>query len=131
MKADLSGAVGGTFDRLEFTDGLNLITGNVIYKYDYSKTIRPYAGIGVGLAIPHVEVETTGSPRTYEYQVTGVAAQILAGAEFQLSENFAVFGEYKFSYADIDAELTGGGSLETEGLTNHFILGVSYKFDSF
>ena len=129
MKADLYGAVGATYNRLEFTDGLNLVTGNLVYKYDYSDTLRPYAGVGVGLAVPHVEVERTGQPRTFEYQVTGVAAQLLAGAEYQINENFAVFGEYKISYADIDADLTGGGSLETEGWTNHFVLGLSYKFD--
>ncbi|MEM7621273.1 MAG: outer membrane beta-barrel protein [Pseudomonadota bacterium] len=125
-----SGNVGNVFDRLEFTDGLNLLTFNGVYRYDYSETIKPYAGAGIGFAFPHVEVEQSinNAPVTMEYQVTGVAAQILAGLEWNLDERFALFSEYKLSYADVDADLDQGGTLETEAFTNHFIFGLSYKF---
>lgn len=118
------------FDRLEFTDGLNLLTFNGIYKYDYSRKLKPYAGAGIGFAFPHVEVEQTiaNAPVTLEYQVTGVAAQVLAGLEWNYDERFALFTEYKLSYAEIDADLDQGGSLETEAFTNHFIFGASVKF---
>ncbi len=122
--------VGTNYNQLEFTDGLNLITANVLYKYDEWARIKPYAGAGIGLSIPHVEVERIGGNNdTREYQVTGVAVQALLGAEVDLGNNFALFGEYKFSYAQIDADLAGaGGSLETDAWTNHFVLGLTYKF---
>ncbi len=125
-----AGNVGQTYERLEFTDGLNLVTANVLYKHNDWQRIKPYVGAGVGLSIPHVEVRQTGAgaAETLEYQVAGVAAQVLVGVEVELNDNFSVFTEYKLSYAQIDADLSSGGNLETEGLTNHFIFGLSYKF---
>ncbi len=123
--------IGDTFNRLEFTDGLNLITANVLYKYNKWEQFTPYAGVGVGLSIPHVEVQQNGGPSTFEYQVTGVAAQALAGIKFHIDDNFSVFGEYKLSYADIEADLVNNGSFETDVWTNHFILGLSYSFNGY
>lgn len=122
--------VGSLFNKLEFTDGLNLLLFNAVYKFDYSDRLKPYAGAGIGFAFPYVEVEQNvpNAPTTLEYQVTGVAAQILAGLEWKIDDRFALFTEYKLSYADIDADLSEGGSVETEALTNHFIFGLSYKF---
>ncbi len=125
--AGAAGNIGATYDRLEFTDGLNLVTVNALYQYDRWGSFKPYIGAGVGLAIPHVEVDSNGS-NTREYQVTGIAAQVLVGGKYALDENFSLFGEYKLSYADIEADLENGGTLETEGVTNHFLVGISYKF---
>ncbi len=121
------GNIGATYDRLEFTDGLNLVTANVLYQDDRWGPFKPYVGAGLGLAIPHVEVDR-GASSTREYQVTGLAAQILVGGKYELDENFSLFGEYKLSYADIEADLENGGTLETEGITNHFLVGISYRF---
>lgn len=121
-----------TVQKLEFTDGLNLLTFNALYRHENEGTFIPYAGAGVGLSIPHVEFQRSASqgPRTYEYQVTGVALQALAGLEWRVWDNISLFGEYKISYADVDADLDGGGSLETEIWTNHFIFGMTYRFGS-
>lgn len=121
------GNIGANYDHLEFTDGLNLVTANVLYEYDQFGRFRPYVGAGVGLAIPHVEVDR-GADSTREYQVTGIAAQVLVGGKYDLNDNFSLFGEYKLSYADIEADLENGGTLETEGITNHFLVGISYRF---
>lgn len=122
--------VGGTFDLLEFTDGLNLLTLNAVYRAAPIGHFQPYFGAGIGAAIPHVEVHLTGSPdpATFEYQLTGVAAQVLAGVDVPIRDNFSIFGEYKLSYAVIDASLTAGGSLQTNIITNHLLLGASFKF---
>jgi lipid A oxidase len=120
--------VGGTFSKLEFTDGLNLLTANALYRWPVNAWIQPFVGVGVGFAFPHVEVETAGFPRTFEYQVTGVAAAALAGIDFKITDNVSLLTEYKFTYADIDADLRGGGSLKTEAFTHQFMIGASYSF---
>ncbi len=45
-----------------------------------------------------------------------------------LAEHWAVFAEYRLSYADLAADLGGGGTLETDALTHHVVLGVSFRF---
>ncbi|ALN71289.1 outer membrane protein [Aureimonas sp. AU20] len=113
---------------LEFTDGLNLLTINALYRADPMGRLTPYAGLGAGVAIPHVEYQEAGGPRTFEYQVTGPAVQALAGADVSVTDFLSVFGEYKLSYSHNEADLKGGGSLETDILTNQIVLGASFRF---
>ncbi len=120
-------AVGATFDQLQFSHGLNTLTLNGLYRHPLS-WVTPYAGVGVGVSIPHVEVDVAGGSSTEEYQVGGVAAQALAGMEFSLGDRFALFAEYKFSYTPLDVDLDGGGSLETDLFTNQAMLGLSVRF---
>lgn len=129
--ADLSGGVGGVYNTLEFTDGLNLLTANVLYRHPNNSRFTPYVGVGAGIAIPHVEVEfvATGN-ETFEYQATGPAVQGLIGVDIALTENISTFVEYKANYSWNDADLAAGGSLETNILSNQFIVGLSYKFDN-
>jgi lipid A oxidase len=47
--------------RLEFTDGLNTLTLNLLYTFEnffnFEANVSPYVGAGFGLAYPHVDVE--------------------------------------------------------------------------
>jgi lipid A oxidase len=123
-----SDAVNNTFAILEFTDGLNQIFFGGMYRWQHQRW-TPYAGLGVGFAFPHVEVRRTGSTvRTFEYQVTGVAVEGLLGVEYRIGPHVSLFGDYKLSFSSNDADLDGGGTLETDVWTNHFIFGVSYRF---
>ncbi len=116
------------FDRLEFTDGLNIITANMFYRWPGAVgSLTPYVGAGLGVAIPHVDVRN-GSSRTFEYQLTGPAVQLVAGASYDLNDRWAVFGEYKGTYSQNKADLDGGGSLETDIITNALNVGVTFKF---
>ena len=45
-----------------------------------------------------------------------------------LAGRWPIFGEYKFSCAELDAELTGGGHVGTDAATHDFIAGVSFRF---
>lgn len=120
--------VGNTFDIMEFTDGINEIFFGGQYRWIHERW-TPYVGFGVGFAFPHVEVRRApGYPRTFDYQVTGVAVEGLVGLEYHLGPRFSVFGDYKLSFASNDADLNGGGSLQTDIWTNHLTLGVSYRF---
>ena len=115
------------FTVLEFTDGVNFLTANVLYRYQTESRFTPYGGVGVGVAIPHVEAVVPGVTSTLEYQVTGVAAQAFIGVDTKLTDDWSVFGEYKAGYAQIDADLNGGGSLETHVISHQFLVGLTYK----
>lgn len=119
------------FTKLEFTDGINFLTANALYRYDMGNGFTPYAGVGIGVSIPHVEVEgpAVNNTSTLEYQATGIAAQGLVGVDYKLDENWSVFGEYKMTYGVVDADLNGGGSLSTDIISNQVIFGVTYKFN--
>lgn len=124
-----------TFDVLEFSDGHNLLTLNGMYrlmsmgasKNDFLNRLQPYVLAGLGIAMPHVEVTVDGD-RTFEYQATGLAAQTGAGLDVEITRWLSVFAEYRLSYAGIDANLEGGGTLETEPWTHHVNLGVTFSW---
>ena len=122
-----SEAVSATLGRLEFTHGYNLLTLNLV-RGGGSENARmvPYAGAGLGIAVPHVEVQRAGAPRetrTYEYQIAGPAVQILAGVEWRFGRRRSVFVEYKLSCAAISGALTGGGTVGTKLCTHQFLAG--------
>ena len=122
--------VGNTFETMEFTDGINEIFFGGQYRWMFERW-TPYVGVGVGFAFPHVEVRRAPGPpnaRTFDYQVTGVAVEGLVGLEYHLTQRFSLFGDYKLSYSNNDADLKDGGTLQTDIVTNHFIFGVSYRF---
>ncbi|HET9935326.1 MAG TPA: hypothetical protein VFQ29_02570, partial [Methyloceanibacter sp.] len=120
--------VGNTFDIMEFTDGLNQIFGGAMYRWQHERW-APHVGFGVGASVPHVEVRRTGAKTgTFDYQLAGVAVEGLVGLEYRLGPRLAAFGDYKLSFSSNDADLKGGGTLETDIWTNHFILGLSYAF---
>jgi lipid A oxidase len=130
VKADLDDpAVGAVFSHLEFTDGLNTLTLNGLYRAPINNWFGVYAGLGAGVAIPHVEVKTIPyQGTTWEYQASGPDVQGLIGANVNLGHGFSLFGEYKANYSFNDVDLVGGGTLETNVLTHQFAIGVSFAF---
>lgn len=116
------------FTNLEFTDGLNILTANVFYRWQQpDRAWTPYVGAGLGVAIPHVDV-LIGGNRTFEYQLTGPAAMVAAGVKYDFNDRWGMFGEYKGTYSVNEAELSGGGSLSTNIVTNALNIGVSFSF---
>lgn len=116
------------YEHFEFTDGLNIITVNAYRRFPLAwGNLTPYVGGGLGVAMPHVEV-IDGDSRTWGYQVTGPAATWIAGASYPLGASWSVFGEYKGTYSMNQAELVGGGTLETDIITNALNVGVSFNF---
>jgi len=116
------------FETLEFTDGLNTLTLNAYRRWQGAMgDLTPYVGGGVGLAIPHVEV-SNGETETFGYQITGPAATWIAGASYPINDTWSVFGEYKGTYSQNTADLDGGGTLETDVITNAVNVGVSFSF---
>ena len=117
------------FDDLEFTDGLNIVTANALYRWpDRWDSVTPYVGGGVGVSVPHVDVDSSTGFDTYELQLGGPAMRVMAGASYDLSERWSVFGEYQFTYSANEVELEGDGSLETDIKTNAVNFGLTLKF---
>lgn len=116
------------FTTLEFTDGINYLTLNALYRYQNDSGWTPYAGVGAGLAIPHVEIgHVSLAQETAEYQVTGFAAQALVGVDYALTENWSAFAEFKTTYGQVQADVKGGGTLDTNIISNQVIFGITYK----
>ena len=117
------------FSRMELTDGHNIITLNYMMRWpDKWGAVTPYAGAGLGIALPHVDITSTGGARTYGYQLTGPAARLIAGASYDISERWSVFGEYQFTISQNEADLTGGGTFNSRIVTNALNVGVGFKF---
>lgn len=126
VKASDDTLAGAGLDRLEFTDGLNILTANVQRRWQMGG-LTPYAGAGIGAAIPHVEVERPQG-RTYEYQLTGPALRWFAGVSRDFNDRWLGFVEYQGTFSKNTADLTGGGELKTDITTHAVNIGLGYRF---
>lgn len=118
------------FERLEFTDGHNIITLNVMRRWeDLWGATTPYLGAGVGIALPHVDAEqSSADSRTFGYQLSGPAARLIAGVKYDFNDHWGMFGEYQFTWSQNHIELDGGGNFDTRILGNAVNIGVAYSF---
>lgn len=111
-------------ERLEFTHGHNvLLLSGLVRLPPLTPKIRPYLGVGFGVAVPHVETWFVGEPpekRTNEYQYAGPAFQILAGLELRIGRG-SYYMEYKFVWSAIEAALTGGKSWSLKDLKSEWL----------
>ena len=115
------------FDRLEFTDGHNIITFNINRRWELGE-FKTYSLVGLGIAMPHVDALPSGGLHTFEYQYTGPAARAAVGLSRKLNDDFSIFTEYQFTASDNKVSLRNGGTLNTKLLTNALNVGVSYNF---
>ncbi|NHQ75621.1 porin family protein [Roseovarius gahaiensis] len=124
--------------RLELSDGHNIITANVMKRwpgaFKATPKFTPYVGAGVGVAIPHVDAQVNASGiRTFGYETTGLAVRAIAGLKYDLTEKWALFGEYQAVWSDNEITIDPApgqlpGKLNTELLTHAVNVGVSYSF---
>ena len=95
--------------------------------------VRPYIGAGAGIArfkasdVEAVGVSGLGPVSASE---TGFAYQLMAGAEFPLSEAATLTAGYRyFATPDVDASLAPFGDVTIDGLGLHeLVLGVRFGF---
>mgnify|MGYP001160926771 FL=1 len=128
--ADSATLLKSGFNRLQFTDGLNNLTVHQQRKLkSISGNLIPYYGYGIGMIIPHVEVQSNiNSPLTFEYQYGGPTVAINGGFKLPLKKNKFLFAEYKFTASWLDVGLNGGGSLSTRIFTNALNVGLGFEF---
>jgi lipid A oxidase len=118
------------FKKLEFTDGLNNFTIHRQSRFkDSQKLFTPYFGFGLGITIPHVEIQADESqPITFEYQYGGLTSAFNGGLKYALNNNRAIFLEYKFTASWLDVNITEAGFFKTRIFTNAVNLGYSFGF---
>lgn len=123
-----------TIEQFSLSHGLNYALGDIVYRWfpgqrgeDFLGHLQPYAGIGIGLAIPHVESKVNGTFHE-EFQVHGPGVQALAGVNVVLTRHWGLMFEYKFTYANLDSLDIPGGSIEVTPLTHHLVTGLTFSF---
>ncbi|MFL5340637.1 MAG: outer membrane protein [Gemmataceae bacterium] len=118
-----------TFTRMQFTDGLNTLTWSLVYRLQALQSIKlqPYVGAGLGLAFPDVETQFVGQPLLKQYEWRGPALHALAGVNYSLFQNAALFAEYKFDYIYLDVDIPGGRQL-THVNSHQFTFGWRLMF---
>lgn len=129
--AKVYGDLGNTpgWSHFEFTDGLNLLTANALYRFqDPARKWTPYVGVGAGINVPHVEV-TRSSGRTFGYEFGGLTLQAQAGVSYQWTKHWSTFAEYKGNYSFVNnVSIDSGDTLKTKIFTNAINVGVSFSF---
>lgn len=132
--AAVSGAerLGETFQSLEFSHGHNLLMVGVQHRWllgepgdgSWWSHLLPFVGTGAGIALPHAEV-ATASGTISEYQWTGPAWQGSAGLHVAVAGPLSLFAEYKATFARLDVDTSGGGTLEVAPWGHHLAVGVT------
>ena len=125
IATDQSGSTDG-YTRLEFTDGANPVTVLAMRRFSY-REIKPYVGAGLGISVPHVEVQWSGSTKTFEYQYGGPVATVVAGFSYPYSDKWSLFTDFQMHYMKMNVAIDGG-RLKTNLITNALNVGVSYRF---
>jgi lipid A oxidase len=117
-----NGSIAPALRRLSFSPGLNHVTLDVNWR-TRAGPLRPYAGLGAGSLVPHVEAQSD-SASVDEYQwFRGVSAKAQVGAQWRLPGPAGVFLEYRFTLAHLRVSVPGG-DLSTWPRTHHFVGGV-------
>jgi len=126
--------VADTINSFSISHGLNFLTADLIYRWfpaergaSVAGRFQPYAGLGVGALIPHVESDI-GGVKAEEYQWRGPGVQPFLGTNFDVTRHWSLFVEYKFSYANLDELSIPGGSISLEPLSHHLVAGISFRF---
>ena len=116
------------FQRLEFTDGLNILTANAFRQWGHADSrLTPYLGAGFGISIPHVEVDGNGVSER-GYQLAGPAVRLVGAVSYALIDGLSLFSEYNGTYSQNSADLGAGATLKTNVITNAINVGISYRF---
>jgi lipid A oxidase len=117
--------------------GLNTITFNGQYRWfpagkrdcTLLGRMQLYTGLGAGFSVPHVEAIVSGV-QTYEYQAgAGPVVNGMLGINYDIYSFMSGFVEYKLTYADVEDELKGGGTVNTETVNHQLIFGLAAHFD--
>lgn len=127
-------------NRLELSNGHNIFTANVMKRWPDALSgprLTPYLGAGIGVAVPHADVQVVGATnRTYGFETSGLALRGIAGLKYDLNDRWALFGEYQATWSDNDITIDPdpavpgqtAGKLTTEIVTHAVNIGVSYSF---
>jgi hypothetical protein len=127
---------GEVLPRFELSHGLNLMTGNVVFRLrrghvsdaDQRHRWALTARGGFGPTLTHVEARV-GTEATDAYQLAGPAWQAAAGGEVRLWSRLGVMGEVKWTTTHQNLQV---GSAEVSGpfRARHLVAGVSLDLEA-
>jgi lipid A oxidase len=134
MRVDDRERLGDTVEYFNLSHGLNFALADVIYRWfpaargpGLPGCLQPYAGLGLGAAIPHVE-SSVGGRALEEYQLHGPGVQGLVGINVDLTRHWGIMFEYKLTYAHLGELDIPNGSIEIRPLTHNFVTGITLRF---
>ena len=107
------------------------VFANAYYDFNTGGQIQPYVGAGIGFMDVDVEYAPSGVGIIDDGE-TVLAWQVKAGASFQVSDQWDIFGEYTYRQSD-DIETENSlfpGTLDIENQQNVFAIGARYTFGS-
>jgi opacity protein-like surface antigen len=120
--------------RLNMSHGANLLTANLVGRKSLFNEpdhklgrVLLTARVGFGITIPHAEYQVLNGLALEHYDAGKFAWQIAGGAEFRLWKGLYGLGEYKFSHAREDIQLTPGNA-QTVLKSNHGVFGLAVHF---
>ncbi len=103
---------------------------NGYYEIDLFGVVTPYAGVGVGYGVVTLDVQRLDGTLVVDDNDTVYSYQLMAGAAFNLTENFSLTAEYRYFDTITDAELTleaGLGTIENSDIRSHEVrFGIRY-----
>ncbi len=84
---------------------------NGYYEMDLFGVVTPYVGVGVGYGTVSLNLKELDGTLVVDDDDTVYSYQLIAGAAFNLTENWSLTGEYRYFDTITDAELTLPGGL--------------------
>jgi hypothetical protein len=123
--------IADSINSFSLSHGLNMLTVNALYRWFSNRSqslpgqTHFYSGLGAGISIPHVEADINGV-KTERYQfAAGPVVNGLVGLNYEVTKHLSAFLELKLSFADVNADLHGGGSIQTHAYLYQFIMGLA------
>ena len=78
---------------------------------DFFGVVTPYVGVGVGYGTVSLNLKELDGTLVVDDNDTVYSYQLIAGAAFNLTENWSLTGEYRYFDTITDVELTLPGGL--------------------
>ena len=131
---DANERIDNTIQGFSISHGLNFPLADVIYRWfpgprgpGFPGCLQPYAGLGVGAAVPHVESEVREKFHE-EYQFHGPGVEGLIGVNVDLAGHWGAMFEYKITYANLGELDIPNGSIELNPVTHNLVFGVTFRY---
>jgi len=102
---------------------------NGYYETPTDSMFRPYVGLGMGIADVTLEEHKTGATTLVNDGQNVFAYQGMGGLAFNVSDNFTIFGEYRY-FATHPVQVTTATNTTHEAAyeTHNILAGVKYRF---
>jgi outer membrane protein OmpA-like peptidoglycan-associated protein len=110
---------------------VNVLSGmvNVLYDFDVAWPIKPHIGGGIGAGRVKADGASPVSTTSIDDSDTGFAYQLIAGAEYALTDQLMLNLGYRyFAVPDLTFTAANGASVDSDYGSHNFTLGLRYLF---